>query len=53
MIDPPHFESIFPELNLRTFTAIDQKQLFIQPDDLRGWEPVRSGQGRAAAEDGY
>lgn len=34
MVDPPHFKSELPQLNLRTLAAIDQKKLFVEPHNL-------------------
>jgi hypothetical protein len=39
MIDLPHPEPVFPQLDLRTLPAVNKKKLFIELNNLGGWEP--------------
>ena len=45
MVNLPHFESKFSELNLGAFPAIQKEQLFVKPNHLRSREPRGGRQG--------
>ena len=44
VVDPAHLEFEFPQLNLCPLSTVDQEQLLIQLDDLRGRKPLRGWQ---------
>lgn len=52
MVDPAHLKAESPQLDLGTFAAIDQKELLIQPDDLRSRKPLRGWQRGTASQYG-
>lgn len=53
VVDPLHFYLAAPELKLRSFGAIDQKQAFIMVDQLRCGISLERWNSRITAEYGY